>query len=160
MIRLLLLLCAGLFLTFEFAGRDHGQQRFGLEQADAEAAAAPPAAEAAAQTVAAIDTADPAPRIVPVVFAGQQPLIATPKPAAIPAAQPATQEPMVVKYVTGRSVNVRSGPTTGAEVVSKLARGDAVLVVWMEDNGWARIRIEGDGVDGYISASFLSDDAH
>ena len=60
-------------------------------------------------------------------------------------------------YVTARSVNVRSGPSTGDAVIDTLARGEAVSVIWVEDNGWARIRVEGDGIDGYMSMSFLAD---
>ena len=62
-------------------------------------------------------------------------------------------------YVAGRSVNVRGGPSTNNPVVGRLGRGEAVLVVWVEGNGWARVRVEGDGIDGYISAGLLTDQA-
>ncbi len=38
MIRLLLLLCAGIFITLQVGGKDHGQMRFGLMDAEKEAA--------------------------------------------------------------------------------------------------------------------------
>jgi uncharacterized protein YgiM (DUF1202 family) len=60
-------------------------------------------------------------------------------------------------YVSGRSVNVRGGPSTREAVVGRLTRGEAVTVVWVEDNGWARIRVEGDGIDGYMAMDFLTD---
>jgi uncharacterized protein YgiM (DUF1202 family) len=56
-------------------------------------------------------------------------------------------------------VNVRGGPSTQDAVVGRLTRGEAVMVVWVEDNGWARIRVEGDGIDGYMAMDFLTDTA-
>lgn len=62
-------------------------------------------------------------------------------------------------HVTARSVNVRSGPCTDSPVVGRVTRGEAVSLVWMEDNGWARILIEGDGIAGYVSTDFLAEGA-
>jgi hypothetical protein len=64
-----------------------------------------------------------------------------------------------VWYVDGSSVNVRAGPSTDDEVVGKLSRGEATLVVWREGDDWARIRIEGDGIEGYVAMRFLSPEA-
>ena len=63
-----------------------------------------------------------------------------------------------VWYVAGNSLNVRSGPSTNTDVVGKLTRGEATLVVWREGDDWARIRIEGDGIEGYVAMRFLSPD--
>lgn len=166
MIRLLLLLCAGLFLTLQFAGEDRGQKRLGqllaeeeaaeLAQAQALAAAKqaqepedlPPAAEALSEQA----------QVVQVSFAPQQPLITA---DALPASPDSVAADTLgsVKFVNGRSVNVRSGPSTRDGIVGKLTRGEAVTVVWVEDNGWARIRVEGDGVDGFVSMELLADAA-
>ncbi len=62
-------------------------------------------------------------------------------------------------YVAGNSVNVRAGPSTNDEVVGKLSRGEATLVVWREGEDWARIRIEGDGIEGYVATRFLTPEA-
>lgn len=63
-----------------------------------------------------------------------------------------------VRYVTVRSLNVRSGPSTSFGVVGKLAFGEATLVLSDAESGWVEIRIEGDGVVGYTASRFLSDD--
>lgn len=60
----------------------------------------------------------------------------------------------VVWLVSATSVNVRQGPSTDTSVVGKLANGEAVTVVSVEGD-WARIMIEGDGLEGYVAARFL-----
>lgn len=170
MLRLTIILCAGLFTALLIGGEDRGQKRFGLLEAEAEAKAAadrvvveqaapPPTeplrAEAPAQTIT-------------VAFGTQQPLRAapaSPETGAAPEPAPATtietvlteEPPLQVMYVTGRAVNVRSGPSTGTDVVGRLTRGEAVTVIGIEEDGWARIRIEGDGIDGFMSMDFLTD---
>ena len=64
-----------------------------------------------------------------------------------------------VWYVTAASVNVREGPSTDTAVVEKLARGEAVSVSFDEGSEWARVTIQGDGVEGYIALRLLSPDA-
>ena len=59
-------------------------------------------------------------------------------------------------YVAGNALNVRAGPSTDDAVVGKLTRGEATLVVWREGEDWARIRIEGDGIEGYVAMRFLT----
>ncbi|MFN4155509.1 MAG: SH3 domain-containing protein [Paracoccaceae bacterium] len=168
MIRLLLLLCAGIFVTLQIGGQDRGQMRFGLIGAEpapvriapttVESPAPPLAESAPLQAAGGVQAAG---GIVPVVFAPAQPLIT-------PVAQTQTVVRVEgvtfsanddVRYVTGRSVNVRSGPSTQDAVVGRLSRGEAVRVVSVEDSGWARVRIEGDGIDGFMSLSFLADAA-
>ena len=64
-----------------------------------------------------------------------------------------------ILQVGARSANVRSGPDTDCDVVSRLTRGESVLVVAEGDgpDGWSLIRIEGDGVEGYIATRLLSE---
>ena len=158
MIRLLLLLCAGIFVTLQIGGQDRGQKRFGLLEAEREAelraemaqtAVVEPATRAAERPLVPEASA----AIMPAVFVPAQPLV-----------RPVDQTEQTrnegdVKYVMGRSVNVRSGPSTRDAVVGRLTRGEAVTVVWVEENGWARVRVEGDGIDGFMSMSFLADSA-
>lgn len=59
-------------------------------------------------------------------------------------------------YVSGNSLNVRSGPSTDDAVVGKLARGEAMLLIAREGDDWARIKIEGDGLEGYVATRFLT----
>lgn len=170
MIRWTIVLCLGLYLTLQLGGEDRGQKRLGLMEAEQEAMAAaakqanPEMVEASKVAAIAPDVA-PAP-VVDVAFAPTAALInasvtdADPTPAPSPAADLAASSDNAlgqIMYVTGRSVNVRGGPSTRNAVVGKLGRGDAVSVVWVEENGWARIRVEGDGVDGYMSLSFLTE---
>lgn len=65
------------------------------------------------------------------------------------------QEPSRIQRVTATSANVRGGPSTQNAVVGRLTRGEEVAVLETSD-GWSRIRIEGDGVEGWIAARLLS----
>jgi uncharacterized protein YgiM (DUF1202 family) len=62
-------------------------------------------------------------------------------------------------YVNASSVNVRAAPSTDAEVVGKLASGEATLVVQAVNDDWARIVIQGDGVEGFVAMRYLSAEA-
>jgi uncharacterized protein YgiM (DUF1202 family) len=59
-------------------------------------------------------------------------------------------------YVTADSVNVRAAPSTEAEVLGRLGNGEATLLVAAVDSDWARIVIQGDGVEGYVALRYLS----
>ncbi|TGD44844.1 SH3 domain-containing protein [Pseudotabrizicola sediminis] len=169
MIRMLLLLCAGLFLTLQIGGQDKGQMRFGLTEAartparvvvpvaDETMAMDAPSGAAFAAPVASAPQTVPAPEEAMVLasFGAAQPIMRQ----AAPVTGAETAPDGAVWYVTGRSVNVRIGPSTRDDVLGRLTRGEAVTVVAVEDNGWARVRLEGDGVDGFMSMSFLSDSA-
>lgn len=177
MIRLLMLLCAGLFLTLQIGGADRGQTRFGLMAAanapatvvpsgpqslnEIRTDAGPAQADAAlVETASALPVATPA--VLPVGYtAGTQLVTDAAQPALSDAQAPdlAASQDAPLKYVQGRSVNVRSGPSTSDPVVGRLGRGEAVTVVWVEDNGWARVLVEGDGIDGFMSMAFLGDTA-
>lgn len=61
-----------------------------------------------------------------------------------------------IMYVTARSVNVRAGPSTETEVLGSLGSGEAALVVSDIDGEWARIVIQGDGMEGYVALRFLT----
>ena len=64
-----------------------------------------------------------------------------------------------LRYITASSVNVREGPSTQYPVIGRLSRGEATRLLWLEENGWARITLEGDGITGFVSGDFLSDAA-
>ncbi|MEI4488962.1 SH3 domain-containing protein [Frigidibacter sp. MR17.14] len=77
---------------------------------------------------------------------------------AVPvAASAGATEPGRTGYVTGKRVNFREAPTTGAAVVDTLGRGEAVTLVGAPEGGWQKIRIEGSGGEGWMSSKFLSD---
>ena len=148
MFRLLVLLCAGLFLALLVGGQDRGQLRFGLMNAPVAAKAPTPLPETPVEVTAAVFA--PA---KPVMVAPIAPVAQAVEPVA--AAAPAF-EPQVF-YIDAKSVNVRSGPGKTNPVIARLARDEAVLVVSQtdEENGWSLIRIEGDGVEGYVATQLL-----
>lgn len=83
-----------------------------------------------------------------------------------PPTAPADPQPEVAEggegtiwYVNASSVNVRAGPSTEAEIVGKLGSGEATLVVQAVDDDWARIVIQGDGVEGFVAMRYLSAEA-
>ena len=81
------------------------------------------------------------------------------QPAADPAPAPAEDAAGRVWYVRADSVNVRSEPSTEADILDKLANGEALLVLATVDAEWTRIVIQGDGVEGYVATRFLSPEA-
>ncbi len=149
MFKMTFFLCAALFSAMQFGGEDRGQQRLGLIAKPTYAAARPDADSDRTFATASVASAS---------FVPEGPLMAT--PAAIgKLPDPAAPEPElgVVMAVNSKSVNVRSGPGKDFEVVERLVRGDTVLVVTKGDeaDGWSLIRIEGDGIEGYIASRLL-----
>ncbi|MGO4909185.1 SH3 domain-containing protein [Pseudorhodobacter sp. W20_MBD10_FR17] len=172
MLKLLSLLAAGMFLTFLIGGKDYGQMRQGLvgvSQNPAErpvlrqakavpAAPAKPAPKANVKLASSAPAKAQQPAKATSTIAGDFVLSAPEKVAAVKAAPaPAVPETAPIMYISSRSVNVRQGPSTDYEVVGRLVRAEAVSVISPEENGWVRIAIEGDGLEGYIAARLLSD---
>ena len=60
-------------------------------------------------------------------------------------------------YVVAPNVNVREGPGQDHAVLDRLPRGEAVLVQVTGEGpeGWSLVRVEGDGVEGYIASRLL-----
>lgn len=79
---------------------------------------------------------------------------ADPVAEAVAAVEPVAQDE--IWYVAGNSLNVRAGPSTDDAVVGKLSRGEAMLVVARAGEDWAQIRIEGDGIEGFVAMRFLT----
>lgn len=183
MLRLTAILCAALYVTFLVGGEDRGQKRMGLIEGELEAAqiamAQAAAQDQAARAVASAVAPEAQPsrtiqtnrdaQVISVAFAATEPVV-TPvlQPVAVTQSDVSAQATIVdavftedsaetVMYVTGRSVNVRSGPSTSDDVLARLTRGEAVTIVALQDNGWAQIRIEGDGVEGFMSLDFLTE---
>jgi len=57
-------------------------------------------------------------------------------------------------YVDGNSVNIRIGPGTEYNVVASLSRGEKLERTGTTDNGWSRVKY--DGEKAYISNSYVS----
>lgn len=190
MLRLTLILVAGMLLALLTAGEDRGQLRPGLARAVAEADAAPEPAKAAGTEAAADEVVRvveapvakraPAAKVAPVAAVAVAAPVPEPRPVRevvqeveevftlsnLPTeTPPAAPEPVAegvegqILYVTAASVNVRDGPSTEASVLGKLGAGEAALVVADVDGEWARIVIQGDGMEGYVALRFLGAEA-
>jgi len=177
MIRLTVLLCGGMFLVLLIAGQDKGQVRQGLmtppaaPQVRAPIVASAPGRATQPKAIEAVFMPTQPVRVAPVVAVAPQaaevtrPEIAQPEQAEPELAQPdlaqadvAQPEPQAqFATVSARSVNVRSGPSKTEAVIGRLVNGEQVLVV-VEENpveGWSLIRIEGDGIEGYVASRLL-----
>lgn len=82
----------------------------------------------------------------------------TAQPANEISPPPTVDTPSVpVRYVTARRVNVRAGPSTDHAVAGGVEFGDAVEILSDPAAPWVHIRIQGDGVDGYMAGRFLQE---
>lgn len=61
-----------------------------------------------------------------------------------------------IVYVTGNSVNLRSGPSTARAVLGQLTLGTAAEVLDETANGWMKIRDLASGQEGYMAGWYLS----
>lgn len=85
-------------------------------------------------------------------------------PAAVqPMSQPARAAPAPprlagqdIRSVSADSANVRGGPSTGHAVVGRITRGEEVEVMETDPSGWLRIRIQGDGIEGWVAGRLLA----
>lgn len=136
----------------------------------ADAPAAKPAVAApvvASATPAPSATVAPEPYVEParaVVTEVEEPVFSLASVGTEPV--PAAPEPEVadggagtIWYVVANSVNVRAEPSTDAEVLGRLGSGEAALLVQAVDDNWARIVIQGDGVEGFVAMRYLSPEA-
>lgn len=155
MFRLIFLLCAGLFTAMLIAGQDHGQVRFGLLPENI----LPPLAS---QPLTAVGTSTmqtapkPVAAVTQATYIPQAPLMVQPplQPDLQSVAAAVTGK---IMYVLPKSANVRAGPGTDSEVLERLTKGEAVLVVAEGPDGWSLIRIEGDGIEGYVATRLLTE---
>ena len=84
--------------------------------------------------------------------------------AALPEAVASETEPVLVslaapradtRYVDASSLNVRAGPSTNDSVVGRLGQGQQVNVISELDDGWALVRFDDTGSEGWVAARFL-----
>ena len=166
MIRLFGLLCIGIFVTLLIAGEDHGQKRYGLMLADQQAAAAvapvaetTPVDEVKAVFIPAQPVIQPIEAAVRTAVAAATATAATDPGAAQPDhTLPAPEIPGGTLFtVAARGANVRQGPGMRFAVLDSLTVGEQVLVIAQDPptDGWSRVRLEGDGVEGFIATKLL-----
>lgn len=65
----------------------------------------------------------------------------------------ADEEAMRTAEITASSLNIRSGPSTGAEVLRAVGRG-SIVVLLEERDGWSRVRLE-DGTIGWGASNYM-----
>lgn len=87
-------------------------------------------------------------------LAGDQ--VHLPEPAVLSQSDSMPDDDASIRYVSGKSVNVRMGPSKDTGILARLSRGEAVTVLSQADPDWVEIAIEGDGLSGFIAASLLS----
>lgn len=142
----------GLYGAAVLYGRDDGALRAGLV-ADSGEIAVPTRADSVPQSLPAAvlrlaDSPLEGPSH-PVVIGAAQPVVAPVAEVAPPEAAGAWRSVRV------SSANVRGGPSTGYGVIGRVTLGEEVEVVDMA-NGWVHIRIQGDGVDGWVVERLLA----
>ncbi len=131
-----------------------------VSQDKIDAVVAEVAADPEPEVVMASLVVAPAPEVAPVA-APVEPVVSQEfvSLSASPTGQiEATETPpgAAVMTVTAQSLNVRSGPSTNDAVIGKLTQYEAVSLVQETADGWALIRIEGDGVEGWVARRFLT----
>ncbi|MCF6316264.1 MAG: SH3 domain-containing protein [Marinosulfonomonas sp.] len=85
-------------------------------------------------------------------------VVSTPEPVAVAVvAIPEPAPERIIWFVTGSRVNVRGGPSINYEVLGKVVYGEAAEIISDPDADWVKIRIEGDGVEGFIMKRFMTD---
>jgi hypothetical protein len=175
MLRLLVLLGISFYVVLAVFGDDRGQLRAGLRDTEPmlTVQSPPPASVDASveQIAAATDTIPAIPhQALRVLPAPDQPTLAVVteasaaqallQTASIPAEETQDQTPAAnisLRWVSVERANVRAQPGRNGAVTGRVERGEAVEVLWIEPSGWVRIRVQGDGVDGFVFGDLLTD---
>ena len=147
MFRYLILFGVSFYLVLLIGGQDRGQQRMGLAGAYTVVVPplAPPVDPAPAPQAAPRHAALPADtlRILP----------AQPQPATPVDRPDSTAAPL--RTITAEAANVRDGADRSASVIGRVERGEVVQMVG-QTGDWVQIRIEGDGIEGFVHRRLIS----
>ena len=165
MLRMTIVLLAGIFVTMVIAGRDQGVGA-GIEVTRLDHVhSAPPFTPVTASDLSDIARALPLDDLEGAIGLALA-ATATPPPRPdrttpdTPEVAEADNPPDAVPdqwFVTGSRVNLRAGPSTGTEIVGQATQGQAAEVLEETADGWFRIRL-GDGLTAFIFGDFLSPD--
>ncbi|WP_168199261.1 SH3 domain-containing protein [Pseudorhodobacter turbinis] len=154
-----------MFVALMLGGEDKGQLRQGLVGVDpATSKVLRPPQVVETTPVEAVARVNFTPVTVQKTqYTGQAPItgsfVLSSVEAGTPTPQPVSLQSdaaLPVMYINASAVNVRGGPSTDYGVVGRLTRDEAVAVVSPAQGGWVQIRIEGDGVDGFVAARLLT----
>ena len=154
MFKYLVILAGAFYATLLIGGEDRGQQRMGLQGAyDAPPAAPAPIIAAAPDTPEAQVASASAPADSLRILPRAADAAATVQPASLPAPDPAPADDL--RFVTAEAANVRDAASRTAAVIGRLERDEIVRI--LETTGdWVHVRIEGDGIDGYVHRRLIS----
>ncbi|AOZ70294.1 hypothetical protein LPB142_13985 [Rhodobacter xanthinilyticus] len=159
MLKMSLLTLVGLYAILAVAGREApGPAPVAVPEA-ASAQIERPAPVAAVTPAALIETPDAAARPAALIVA-QPAAVRMPGPALRPAPEYRRPEPLAAApagaalyRVIATRLNVRATP--GGAVLDQVTAGEEVLVTAAQ-GAWMKIRIEGDGVEGWVSGKLLA----
>lgn len=164
MFKYLLFFSAAFYLTLLIAGQDNGQQRMGLLGAYDIVLAPPPetATSAPKETITAAAPQPPADtlRILPAQddAPSVQPASLTAEPAPEPTFNDFNNPTLSLRTITAEAANVRDAASRNGNVIGRLENGEIVQV--LETSGdWVHVRIEGDGIDGFVHRRLISTEA-
>ncbi|ESW60685.1 MAG: hypothetical protein Q27BPR15_10605 [Rhodobacter sp. CACIA14H1] len=166
MFKYLIFFAATFYLVLLIGGEDRGQQRMGLTGAYAAAipvqlapTQAPPAPAAPETATAAVATPADSLRILPLPEAPvAEATLQDATLTAAPAPDPFNNPTVTLRTITAEAANVRASASRNAAVIGRLERGE--IVQMLEQTGdWVHIRIEGDGIDGFVHRRLISSDA-
>lgn len=93
------------------------------------------------------------------VSATQKPVSEVVMPSiAVDAAYTSEPETVVdMRFITGKSVNMRNGPGTGYSVTGRLVSGQQVQVLQEPGNGWLKLKVLETGHVGWMADWLVSD---
>ncbi len=100
------------------------------------------------------------PTVATTTVAHPEKLAAIMNPAPQTAPQEEALNAFILREVSASRVNVRSGPSTQNAVLGQVVQAEIVRIISPEENGWVKISVEGDGVEGYMAARFLTEVSH
>lgn len=161
MFRYLIFFGAAFYMALLIGGEDRGQQRFGLQGAyDVAVIPALPAPDDPDPVAIAAAPSPPADtlRILPA------PDSAVIQPASLTNSAPEpsfnnfNNPTVTLRYITADAANVRDAGSRTGSVIGRLERGEIVQLI-EETGDWVHIRIEGDGIDGFVHRRLVSTDA-
>ena len=87
------------------------------------------------------------------------PPAAEPEVAEVAEAAESDEPQIAVLYISAKRVNVRAGPSTANSVIGSVEFADAVQILSDPTEDWVKIRVEGDGVEGFMASRFLTESA-
>ena len=156
MLKMSLLTLVGLYAILAVAGREAPDTAPAAATAQIESPA--PKAAVAPAVLTATPTTPPAATPAALIVA-QPAAVRMPGPALRPAPEHRHPESLAapagatVYRVLATRLNVRATP--GGAVLDQVTAGEEVLVT-AEQGAWMKIRIEGDGVEGWVSGKLLA----